>query len=153
MGETGPVVDIDLRYTVGAVEDYIRGGISNDHDSVYAIVDRLGRRTILGYSVSGMAYEMHTSYTGAFTNIKTHIRVVDGQYRVSVVGADLDRSYGGAFGVTGLWRVSFGSQGTGMVSDVYLSTDVFRGATGSVRSLNTHRNVFGIMGCTGLQRD
>lgn len=153
MGETGPVVDIDLRYTVVTLEDYIRGGISNGHDSVYATVDKQGLRTILGYSVDGTTYEMHASYTGVFSNIKAHVRVVDGQYRVSVVGDDLDRSYGGDFGVTGLWRVAFESQGTGMVSDVYLSTDIFRGATGSVNSFGTRRKVFGILGSTGLQRD
>jgi hypothetical protein len=156
LGETGPVVDIDLRYTV-ATQGFVCGGISNrigitdSYDSVYATVDRLGQRTILGYSLDGVVYESAASYTGAFYNIKTRVRVVGGQYRVSVVGDDLDRSYGGDFGVTGLWRASFRSQGTGMVSDLYLYTDVFRGATGSVSSFGTRRKVFGILGSTGMQ--
>jgi len=98
-----------------------------------------------------MVYEIPAAYTGVFSDIKVRIRLVDGKFIVTINGADLSRSYGGDFAVTGLWRAEFIPQGTtGTVSDLYLYTDVFRGATGSVSSFGTRRKVFGILGSTGM---
>jgi hypothetical protein len=161
LGDTGPNKDIEFAFMVASLGNSIAGGLTDgfsglrgSRNSVYAVLDKVNQRTVIGYTLGGLtgvSYEVAASYTGLFTDVHVRARIANNKFTVTMRSDDLDRTYSSVFSVTGLWRAALESYSTGVISDAYVAANIFRGATGSVSNTITRKKVFGILGTTGLQ--
>lgn len=148
---------IDLKCTTSSTSDTLCVGITNDTDSVYAVLDRVTKNSVIGYGVTGpIHYDVYKAYTGpaAFSDVRVHITLEGADFRVTLRNPYINRTYSGTLDsyYTDPWRLFCRTQGvgvTGIVSDIYLMSDLFHGITG-VLDTQISRKVFGVLGVTGL---
>jgi hypothetical protein len=153
-----PSIDFKATATVTNMRATI--GISNGADSLYVILDRAYQKSIIGYTTGGVTYEIEEAITGsilaALTKVKLKFTVVNGKFSVTINNGYINRSYGGMLEptYTSPWYFKFSSHLSGIteITDVYLTSSTFQGATGIVNYFNTRRKVFAISGVTGTQR-